>query len=189
MAFQKIIHQKVLSITILFLPIFLFNACTLSAQNNGKSLADGSYYSCTMDPKIHNDAPGTCPICGMALVKIKAKKVKSKVKPKVNSTKSLPLVMDTIKIPLTDKVKLEKEPLEDDLILSKISVKSVQDSIQLVNIHSPINSAVVIAPRTVRYDLFIRDTIVNFTGKNKRAIAVNGQIPMPTLIFHGRRYS
>ena len=38
-------------------------------------------------------------------------------------------------------------------------------------------------PRTVRYDLYIRDTIVNFTGKSKRAIAVNGQIPMPTLTF------
>lgn len=183
MAFQKIIHQKVLSITILFIQIFLYNPCTLSAQNNGKSLPDGSFYSCTMDPQVHNDAPGTCPICGMTLVKIKAKKVKSKVKPKVNSTKSLPLVKDTIKIPLTDKVKLEKVPLEDDLLLSKISVKSVQDSIQVGNIHSSINSAVVIAARTVRYDLFIRDTIVNFTGKNKRAISVNGQIPMPTLIF------
>ena len=38
-------------------------------------------------------------------------------------------------------------------------------------------------PRTVRYDLYVRDTIVNFTGKPKRAIAVNGQILMPTLTF------
>lgn len=37
--------------------------------------------------------------------------------------------------------------------------------------------------KTVHYDLTITDTIVNFTGKNKRAIAVNGQIPMPTLTF------
>lgn len=35
----------------------------------------------------------------------------------------------------------------------------------------------------VRYDLYVRDTVVNFTGKEKRAIAVNGQIPMPTLTF------
>ncbi len=40
-----------------------------------------------------------------------------------------------------------------------------------------------VPPRTVRYDLYIRDTIVNFTGKSKHAIAVNGQIPMPTLTF------
>ncbi len=35
----------------------------------------------------------------------------------------------------------------------------------------------------VRYDLYVRDTIVNYSGKQKRAIAVNGQIPMPTLTF------
>ncbi|MDR2223723.1 MAG: multicopper oxidase domain-containing protein [Flavobacteriaceae bacterium] len=34
-----------------------------------------------------------------------------------------------------------------------------------------------------RYDLYVTDTIVNFTGKEKHAIAVNGQIPMPTLEF------
>lgn len=37
--------------------------------------------------------------------------------------------------------------------------------------------------KTVRYDLYVRDTIVNFSGNEKRAIAVNGQIPMPTLTF------
>ncbi|RAJ15981.1 multicopper oxidase domain-containing protein [Arenibacter echinorum] len=35
----------------------------------------------------------------------------------------------------------------------------------------------------VRYDLTVTDTIVNFSDKEKRAIAVNGQIPMPTLTF------
>lgn len=35
----------------------------------------------------------------------------------------------------------------------------------------------------VQYDLFVKDTIVNFSGEEKRAIAVNGQIPMPTLTF------
>jgi FtsP/CotA-like multicopper oxidase with cupredoxin domain len=42
---------------------------------------------------------------------------------------------------------------------------------------------VVFAQKVVRYDLYVKDTIVNFTGKEKRAIAVNGQIPMPTLTF------
>ncbi len=37
--------------------------------------------------------------------------------------------------------------------------------------------------KTIRYDLYIKDTIVNFTGKPKRAISVNGLIPMPTLTF------
>ena len=38
-------------------------------------------------------------------------------------------------------------------------------------------------PHTVRYDLYVADTMVNYSGKLKRAIAVNGQIPMPTLTF------
>jgi CopA family copper-resistance protein len=38
-------------------------------------------------------------------------------------------------------------------------------------------------PRTVRYDLYIADTTVTYGKKSKRAIAVNGQIPMPTLTF------
>ncbi|WP_333600927.1 multicopper oxidase family protein [Flavobacterium sp.] len=42
---------------------------------------------------------------------------------------------------------------------------------------------VATAQKIVRYDLYVRDTIVNFSGKEKRAIAVNGQIPMPTLTF------
>jgi FtsP/CotA-like multicopper oxidase with cupredoxin domain len=44
-------------------------------------------------------------------------------------------------------------------------------------------SSEAFAQKVVRYDLYVRDTIVNFTGKAKRAIAVNGQIPMPTLTF------
>ena len=39
------------------------------------------------------------------------------------------------------------------------------------------------AQRVVHYDLYVRDTVVNYAGKGKRAIAVNGQIPMPTLTF------
>lgn len=41
----------------------------------------------------------------------------------------------------------------------------------------------VCAQRVIRYDLYVKDTTMNFTGKPRRAIAVNGQIPMPTLIF------
>lgn len=39
------------------------------------------------------------------------------------------------------------------------------------------------AQKVVRYDLYVKDTVVNFSGKDKKAIAVNGQIPMPTLTF------
>ena len=39
------------------------------------------------------------------------------------------------------------------------------------------------APRIVHYDLHVTDTIVNYTGKKKHAIAINGSIPAPTLYF------
>ncbi|MGH2642907.1 MAG: multicopper oxidase domain-containing protein, partial [Chitinophagaceae bacterium] len=37
--------------------------------------------------------------------------------------------------------------------------------------------------KTVRYDLYISDTMVDYTGKRRHAIAVNGSIPAPTLVF------
>lgn len=40
-----------------------------------------------------------------------------------------------------------------------------------------------LAQKVVHYNLYVKDTIVNYAGKEKRAIAVNGQIPMPTLEF------
>lgn len=44
-------------------------------------------------------------------------------------------------------------------------------------------SQFLFAQQVVRYELFVTDTVVNYAGKDKRAIAVNGQIPMPTLTF------
>ncbi|MBK9177352.1 MAG: multicopper oxidase domain-containing protein [Flavobacteriales bacterium] len=38
-------------------------------------------------------------------------------------------------------------------------------------------------PRINRYELTVRDTIVNYTGKARMAFTVNGQMPMPTLTF------
>lgn len=49
---------------------------------------------------------------------------------------------------------------------------------------SQVPSRVSMQPgRTVRYDLYVKDTMVNFTGKAKLAVAINGSIPAPTLYF------
>ena len=37
--------------------------------------------------------------------------------------------------------------------------------------------------KKIYYDLYVADTIVNYTGKKRHAIAVNGSIPAPTLSF------
>ncbi len=46
-----------------------------------------------------------------------------------------------------------------------------------------VHMGTTLGQKVVRYDLYVKDTLVNYTGKSKRAIAVNGQIPMPTLTF------
>ncbi|SDR09411.1 copper-resistance protein, CopA family [Chryseobacterium soldanellicola] len=45
------------------------------------------------------------------------------------------------------------------------------------------NGKISFEGKTVRYDLYVKDTIVNFTGKSRRAIAVNGKLQAPTLYF------
>lgn len=46
-----------------------------------------------------------------------------------------------------------------------------------------ISPSSIFAQKSVRYDLYISDTTVNFSGKSSDAIAVNGHIPGPTLEF------
>ncbi|MFZ4928684.1 multicopper oxidase domain-containing protein [Chryseobacterium sp. Mn2064] len=45
------------------------------------------------------------------------------------------------------------------------------------------NGKISFGGKTVRYDLYVKDTIVNFTGKNRRALAINGKLQAPTLYF------
>ena len=51
------------------------------------------------------------------------------------------------------------------------------------DVQLPKSKAVTSSPKVVHYDLYVRDTMVNLGNKSKRAIAVNGQIPMPTITF------
>jgi FtsP/CotA-like multicopper oxidase with cupredoxin domain len=47
----------------------------------------------------------------------------------------------------------------------------------------PVKPGMVYKGKKVEYDLYITDTMVNFTGKHRHAIAINGQIPAPILEF------
>ena len=62
--------------------------------------------------------------------------------------------------------------------MSMPAVKEVKKNSQSAD-----NKTVKYSPKVVRYDLYVRDTTVLLGKKPKRAIAVNGQIPMPTLTF------
>ncbi|WP_309613544.1 multicopper oxidase domain-containing protein [Flavobacterium sp.] len=145
---------------------FLITVCSFAnAQVNSQQ----TFYTCVMHPQIHLPKPGKCPICGMALVKEKPKSIKPKVttKPRVVT----PAKKET---PTKDKSATTDKVATDGGIDKKNSI-----------VNPPVKKRVIKdeLPKVVRYDLYVRDTIVNFSGKPKRAIAVNGQIPMPTLTF------
>ena len=123
-----------------------------------------TFYTCVMHPEIHSPKQGNCPKCGMVLVKEKPKAIKKKVVPKKVKTQNTKKENPKKKITVNDSVSYPKK-------IEKVEPK--QTTIIVKNEPS----------KTVRYDLYVRDTIVNFSGKQKRAIAVNGQIPMPTLTF------
>ncbi len=130
-------------------------------------------YTCPMHPEIHATKPGNCPKCGMKLIKEKPKAV---VNPTINKHDEMQMPKDTAK----------KKPMD----MGDIKMGDDSSTYDMGNMDMPKASIVPIkiivnntAPRTVRYDLYIADSTVNFSGKSKRAIAVNGQIPMPTLIF------
>jgi CopA family copper-resistance protein len=129
-------------------------------------------YTCPMHPEIHAAKPGKCPKCGMDLIKEKPvkKSVLKKQAPKAVVKKA---VLVKAKI-------IETKAASDDLHQNHTSapVKNIKV------IEEPVKKIVKNVPsKTVRYDLYVRDTIVSFGDKPKRAIAVNGQIPMPTLTF------
>jgi FtsP/CotA-like multicopper oxidase with cupredoxin domain len=70
----------------------------------------------------------------------------------------------------------KKENLKMDMLKTRyITILSIVIAV--------FTTTTLFAQKVVRYELFVTDTIVNFSGKEKRGIAVNGQIPMPTLTF------
>jgi CopA family copper-resistance protein len=74
-----------------------------------------------------------------------------------------------------DTVKKTDFPLHDD--------KTEMDNIG-GDVADQIQSIVNVSPgKTVRYDLYVKEAMVNFTGKSKPAIAINGSIPAPALVF------
>lgn len=126
-------------------------------------------YTCPMHPQIKKEKPGTCPICGMKLEKKTVKVAPPKVVPKEpeKRTEQNDMKKDTAK-------KVDTH-VHDKKMTMDSAETDVADQIQ---------SKVYMHPgKTVRYHLYVKDTIVNFTGKTRRAIAINGSIPGPALVF------
>ena len=155
--------------TIIALCIFSLTCFPASAQTK-------VVYTCEMHPEVIRDKPGTCPKCGMTLVKKTFKPTQKKT-------------------PKKEKAVPRKKPIQQNAgdTATMMHMHHGKDSATMRNMEeSPrrVDSANQIPSTlnmdqgsTVRYDLYVTDTMVNFTGKNKRAIAINGSIPAPDLVF------
>ncbi|TDE05262.1 multicopper oxidase domain-containing protein [Flavobacterium sandaracinum] len=166
----------------LFIIVFLFLCSSFAKAENESNILKiatmqqvlPATYTCVMHPEIHASKPGKCPKCGMDLIKEKAKPVKKSVLKKQTQKAVVKKA-----VPLKAKI-IETKATSDDLHKNHASAPAENTKV----IEEPVKKIVKNAPpRTVRYDLYVRDTIVTFGDTPKRAIAVNGQIPMPTLTF------
>ncbi len=140
--------------------------------------AQAATYTCVMHPEIHATKPGNCPKCGMKLIKEKPKAVKPKVTRSSQDEMQLPM-KDTAKMMDNGEQKQTMDTAHPAHDMTNMPMKDM-DTPKTVSMKTIVNNT---PPQTVRYDLYIRDTTVTFGKRQKRAIAVNGQIPMPTLTF------
>ena len=150
-------------------------------------------YTCPMHPEVQADKPGKCPKCGMTLVGKKVTTGSDKnqsgttppqtkvaytcvMHPEIQQEKpgncpkcGMTLVRKTVPVPEPSKTKQENhqmpisdEAATDDMIGRKVNFNE---------------------GKTIVYHLYVRDSMVNFTGKERRAVVINGSIPAPTLVF------
>ena len=110
-----------------------------------KAVPQATTYTCVMHPEIHSPKPGNCSKCGMKLVKEKVKTV-----PQVKKEMDMPMPKETSTKSHQDNMQgmnMEAKPASNDF------------GYKIIESNQP--------PGTVRYDLYIKDTLVNFAGKNK----------------------
>jgi CopA family copper-resistance protein len=141
-------------------------------------------WTCPMHPQVVRNAPGNCPICGMALVKKTVRAAPKKTtqkKPAVTKPKTGPVVNKPVTVDGNKKDTVPTTPGDKEN-------HGVHDHHADSLIGMPgggrISNQVRMEPgKTVRYDLYVKDTLVNYTGKTRKAIAINGSIPAPSLVF------
>ena len=166
---------------------------TMQVKSN---MDQATTWTCPMHPEIHADKPGNCPKCGMKLIKEKPKAVSNQsnneqpvtwtcpMHPEIHADKPGNCPKCGMKL-VPEKTNKKMDGMDMPVRSPGGNDNSTIDNIKLAKANlGPIKTLVNNTPaRTVRYDLYIRDTMVTFGKKLKHAIAVNGQIPMPTLTF------
>lgn len=147
-------------------------------------------YTCPMHPEVQSPKPGKCPKCGMTLVKQKQKapaKQEQVQAPQKRATKAK--AATPAKKPVQQK---QTQPAQKKAQPTHQHAQPATTPVQNPDVkeepahkagHKPESPGQTHKPRTVRYDLYVRDTLVNFTGRTRRAVAINGSIPAPALTF------
>lgn len=153
----------------------LFTAFSMNAQQVKV------IYTCVMHPQIKMDKPGNCPICGMTLIKKTIKVIPPKPatrqlnqpREKQPGTKDEMKGMDMQKPDEKNKSeKKEVKPLDmDPHDKAKKSKGDIKIAEELIG-----GSVNMLPGKTMVYHLYVADTTVNFTGKSKHAVAINGFI-------------
>lgn len=136
-----------------------------------------SYYTCVMHPQVKKDKPGNCPICGMKLVE---KTIKTTPHKAPHGQEGMKMQKDTVPTKMDMK---QMKNMDGKMDMPMNDHKMNMDSSEMDAANQVAAKVNFQKGKTVRYDLYVKDTVVNFTGKKKRAIATNGQIPAPTLTF------
>jgi CopA family copper-resistance protein len=138
-------------------------------------------WTCPMHPQIQRSGPGSCPICGMTLVKKTIKAPKPKPVPKKQEPKRETVTpkKETAVKDTASKMDMQEKENTMDMPAHPSTADSTESDVA-----SQVQSKVYILPgKTERYDLYVKDSLVKFTGKTKKAIAINGSIPGPALVF------
>ena len=140
-----------------------------SVKTNKQPVKSTVYYTCVMHPEIHSSKPGNCPKCGMTLIK-KTVKVQQPEKNKP--------VADSSKMPMGMNMDMSKDTavMKHDMMNMNMDTPKSKDTTKITYLNTG-------KPKTVRYDLYVNDSMVNFSGKMAHAMAINGSIPGPTLTF------
>lgn len=155
--------KKILLLAVQFILLF---GCPMDMQ---AQKTQTQVYTCPMHSEVKMDKPGNCPRCGMTLVETTIK---------TGQQKSIPKTQEQLKEP-RDTIPADKE---------MDGMHNMHDNTDMdhsaADAANQIGGEVIVNPgKTVRYDLYVTDTMVNYTGKHRHGLAVNGSIPAPPLIF------